>query len=266
MIRSPSKREVEITSVQNTEAFDVSAFTSTSMGNSNDGYKRAFDLTILLTAHLLLLPVFVVLWTIIPLAIWLGDRGPIFYTQRRVGRGGKVFVLLKFRSMVEDAESSTGPVWASGNDPRITRVGRILRATVLDELPQVINVWKGNLSLVGPRPERPELIEQFSRDFPQFLRRLETRPGLTGLAQVFGRYSSRPRNKLHYDMLYVRKMSLWLDVKLLFLSVMVTFRAKWQVADKQIRHHHKPGLPRWTEAKISNHVIAVNILPMLRLS
>ena len=193
-----------------------------------DRYKRPFDLLVLSVVHLALSPVFLVLWTLIPLAIWLQDRGPVFYTQRRVGKGGKVFRVFKFRSMIPNAESITGPVWASEDDPRVTRVGRFLRATALDELPQVINLWKGDLSLVGPRPERPELADEFAGKVPGFKARLAVRPGLTGLAQVKGRYATRPRDKLRYDNLYTKSMSPWLDVKLLFLSVLVTLKAGWQ--------------------------------------
>ena len=150
------------------------------------------------------------------------------YTQRRVGLGGREFRVFKFRSMIRHAEAEAGPVWASKRDPRITRVGRFLRARALDELPQVINLWIGDMSLVGPRPERPELVEAFARDMPEFRRRLRVRPGLTGLAQVFGRYASTPRDKLRYDMLYIQRMSAWLDIKLLFMSVMATVRGRWQ--------------------------------------
>ena len=200
---------------------------------SRDRYKRGFDLAVLLLAHLLLLPVVLAVWTLIPLAIWLEDRGPIFYTQRRAGKGGRIFDLFKFRSMVVDAEQATGAVWAGEDDPRITRVGRFLRARALDELPQIINVWRGELSLVGPRPERPELVAKFIQETPEFSRRLEVRPGLTGPAQVYGRYASRPRNKLRYDTLYIRTMSPWLDLKLLFMSVIVTLRAKWQARGQE---------------------------------
>ena len=195
-----------------------------------DWYKRPFDLAVLVVVHVALSPVFLLLWTLVPLAIWLEDRGPVFYTQLRVGRGGRVFRLFKFRSMVPNAESLTGPVWAADDDPRVTRVGRFLRARALDELPQVINMWKGDLSLVGPRPERPELADEFARETPGFVRRLDLRPGLTGLAQVRGRYATRPKDKLRYDTIYMKKMSPWLDVKLLFMSVVVTLRAGWQAA------------------------------------
>ena len=194
-------------------------------------YKRPFDLVVLAATHVALLPVFLLLWTLVPLAIWLDDRGPVFYIQRRVGRDGRLLRLFKFRSMVPGAESHTGPVWATENDPRTTRVGRFLRATALDELPQVINLWKGELSLVGPRPERPELYEEFAKEAPGFDRRLEVRPGLTGLAQVRGRYATRPKDKLRYDNLYMRRMSPLLDVKLLFLSVIITLKAGWQATE-----------------------------------
>jgi lipopolysaccharide/colanic/teichoic acid biosynthesis glycosyltransferase len=147
--------------------------------------------------------------------------------------------------MVQDAEKYTGAVWATDNDPRITPVGRVLRWTALDELPQVLNMWKGEMSLVGPRAERPELHEQFVQEVPGFERRLQVRPGLTGLAQVLGAYNLHPSEKLRYDLEYIQRMSLWLDLKLLVLSVRNTLLARWdrpssapapqthQVSDKQ---------------------------------
>ena len=194
----------------------------------NDSYKRPFDLLVLLGTHILLSPVLVLLWIIIPIAIWLEDRGPIFYTQERVGKNGKIFRLYKFRSMVVDAEKMTGAVWATQNDPRITQVGNFMRKRALDELPQTLNMWSGDLSLVGPRPERPEIMENIVRDLPEYADRLSTKPGLTGVAQVFGRYSSKPQVKLRYDRIYGRHMGIGFDIKLLFLSVIYTLRAKWQ--------------------------------------
>lgn len=194
----------------------------------HDWWKRPFDLVVLLAVHIALAPIWLALWTFIPLTIWLSDRGPVFYTQARVGKGGRTFRAYKFRSMVPDAERYTGAVWAEEDDPRITRVGRFLRSRALDELPQVINMWKGDISLVGPRPERPELVEEFTQQWPEFGNRLAVRPGLTGIAQVYGRYSTHPRDKVRYDMIYVRRMSPWLDIKLLALSVLITVRARWQ--------------------------------------
>jgi len=197
-------------------------------------YKRPLDLAILLSAHLILFPLWLLLWVIIPLLIWLEDRGPIFYAQERVGRNGKIFKAYKFRSMVPDAEKHTGAVWASENDPRVTKVGRILRATAMDELPQVWNIFKGDMSFVGPRAERPELVEKFAKEIRNYRRRFEVRPGLTGVAQVYGRYDTPPRNKLRYELLYVKNQSLFLDIKLILLSVWITLKGKWESRQKKV--------------------------------
>ena len=165
--------------------------------------------------------------------IYLEDGRPIFYFQRRVGKGGRVFKAIKFRSMVKDAEKYTGPVWAKENDARVTRVGRLLRATALDELPQVLNILKGDMSFVGPRPERPELMRKFSQEIPDFPLRLKVRPGLTGPAQVYGNYDSHPRKKLRYDLFYIKNMSPWFDIKLLFLSLYVTLKGKWETRSRK---------------------------------
>ncbi len=193
-----------------------------------DWWKRPFDIAILCIVHILLAPIWLVLWIAIPLAIRLYDGGPVFYTQQRLGKNGRVFKIYKFRSMVQDAERSTGMVWADKDDPRITPIGGFLRKRAMDELPQVINLWKGDISLVGPRPERPALSFKFAERNPDFHRRLLVRPGMTGLAQVRGYYATHPKHKLYYDMLYIKRMSPLLDIKLLFMSVWLTFRAKWQ--------------------------------------
>ena len=190
-------------------------------------YKRPFDRGVIMAAHLLLAPVWLLLWTLIPLAIWLEDRGPVFYRQRRVGHRGRVFTVLKFRTMVPDAESRTGAVWAQSTDPRITRVGRILRPTAMDELPQLINIWRGDMSFVGPRAERPELHEEFAAEIPNFPRRLEVRPGLTGLAQVSGAYDLHPAAKLAYDLQYVERMGFRLDARIMLRSILNTLLARW---------------------------------------
>ncbi|MFZ5908137.1 MAG: sugar transferase [Nitrospirota bacterium] len=197
-------------------------------------FKRPLDLAILLSAHLVLFPVWLLLWILIPLLIWLEDRGPVFYTQERVGRNGRVFRVYKFRSMIPDAEKQTGAVWASEHDPRVTKVGRVLRATAMDELPQLWNILKGDMSFVGPRAERPELVKKFAREIRNYRRRFEVRPGLTGVAQVYGRYDTPPRNKLRYDLLYVKKQSLLLDIKLILLSVWITLKGKWESRQKKV--------------------------------
>ena len=197
--------------------------------HSNDPpYKRFLDLSILFVGHALLSPIWVLLWIFVPLFIWLEDGRPIFYMQKRLGLHGKHFKAFKFRSMVKDAERRTGAVWAEENDPRVTRIGRILRATALDELPQVLNILSGDMSFVGPRAERPELMERFTEDVPEFPKRLMVRPGLTGMAQIYGKYDSPPAEKLQYDLAYIQKMNPWLDIKLLMLSLYVTFRGKWE--------------------------------------
>ena len=184
-----------------------------------DGYKRPFDLAVIILAHLALFPLWVILWIVVPLAIWLGDRGTVFYTQERVGRHGRLFKVIKFRTMIVDAEAQTGPIWAAEDDPRITKVGGVLRRVRLDEMPQVINIVRGEMSLVGPRPERQVLFEKFNRQISGFSQRTRVRPGVAGLAQVRGDALTSPRCKLRYDNLYIERMSPWLDCKLLVLSV-----------------------------------------------
>ena len=196
-------------------------------------YKRFLDLSILFAAHVFLFPIWVFLWIFIPLFIWLEDGTPVFYIQERLGLNGKTFKVLKFRSMRKDAERYTGAVLAEENDPRATRLGRLLRATALDELPQVINILKGDMSFVGPRAERPVLTEKFSTEALNFSQRLMVRPGLTGMAQIYGKYDSHPVEKLNYDLAYIRRMNPWLDLKLIFLSFWITLRGKWESREKK---------------------------------
>jgi len=191
-------------------------------------YKRAYDLTILVIAHLPPLTLlWLVLWTVIPLLIWLEDHGPVFYGQERMGKGGRTFRVLKFRTMVPDAEKMTGPVLSVENDPRITKVGRWLRATALDELPQVFNILRGDMSFVGPRAERPEIHAQYVQRVPLFAERIRVRPGLTGMAQVKGAYDIAPEVKIEYDVDYMRKMSPLVDTGLMLRSVLNTVLRRW---------------------------------------
>lgn len=147
-------------------------------------YKRPMDLGLLLLAHLLLAPLWAFLWVLISIGVWIEDRGPIFYTQQRVGQGGRIFEMFKFRSMrvKQDREEWLG--FTSTSDPRITKMGRLLRRTALDELPQVINLLKGDISLVGPRALPPDMHEGYVNEDPDFPLRLQIRPGLTGLSQI----------------------------------------------------------------------------------
>jgi exopolysaccharide biosynthesis polyprenyl glycosylphosphotransferase len=184
--------------------------------------KRVIDILVSAVALLLLLPLTVV----IVFLIKLESEGPVFYKQERVGKDGKIFSLYKFRTMLKDAEKYTGPVLAKSNDERITRVGRILRKTRLDEIPQLINVLKGDMSLVGPRPERPFFVERFKREIPGYVQRLQVRPGITGLAQVHSKYDISARSKLRYDLLYVRNHSLFLDLEIILRTIWVILRRK----------------------------------------
>lgn len=157
------------------------------------------------------------------LLIKLTSAGPVFYKQERVGQGGRLFTLCKFRTMIDDAERHTGPVLASQDDDRITSVGRILRRMRIDELPQIYNVLRGDMSLVGPRPERPFFIERHKA--LQGVR-LSVKPGLTGLAQVRSYYNLKPAHKVKYDYLYIQNRSFWLNVYILLLTVPVLFGKK----------------------------------------
>lgn len=153
--------------------------------------------------------------------IKLTSSGPTLYRQRRVGRDSKEFVMYKLRTMIDRAEAATGPVLAGAADGRITKVGRFLRATRVDEIPQLFNVLNGTMSLVGPRPERPEFVEEFLRTIPGYAERLQVKPGLTGLAQVNGEYHTTAEYKLKYDLAYIYNYSLWLDMRIMAETVKV---------------------------------------------
>ena len=146
------------------------------------------------------------------------DGGPIFYTQKRLTINGKIFEILKFRTMKVDAEKDGVARLAGENDTRITGVGKILRASRLDELPQLINIIKGDMSIVGPRPERPEIAREYEKELPEFRYRLKMKAGLTGYAQVYGKYNTTPYDKLKLDLNYIRYFSLWLDFKLIMMT------------------------------------------------
>jgi lipopolysaccharide/colanic/teichoic acid biosynthesis glycosyltransferase len=180
----------------------------------NSRSKRIFDLLGALIGLLILL----VIGPIIAIAIKSTSRGSVFYRQPRVGQNGAAFQVVKFRTMREDAERDSGPTWAVANDNRITGIGRLLRKSYLDEIPQFWNVFTGEMSLIGPRPERPELIDTIELTVPKFRSRLEAKPGMSGLAQVIYRYGSTvedARVKLRLDRLYVSTASLAVDLKIM---------------------------------------------------
>ncbi|KXS40792.1 MAG: undecaprenyl-phosphate galactose phosphotransferase [Candidatus Frackibacter sp. T328-2] len=181
------------------------------------GIKRLTDIVASLIGLIISLPILL----ITAVAIKLESSGPVIFKQQRVGLNGKEFTIYKLRSMVKNAEAKTGPVWAKKNDMRVTKVGKFIRKTRIDELPQFVNILKGEMSLVGPRPERAVFIEEFSKDYPHFEDRLLVKPGVTGLAQVTGGYELTPHQKARLDLLYIRRQGLWLDIKVLLQTVRV---------------------------------------------
>jgi lipopolysaccharide/colanic/teichoic acid biosynthesis glycosyltransferase len=188
-------------------------------------YKIWFDLSVLILAHVILLPLWAAIWTVIPTLIWLGDRGPVFYRQKRVGKNGHIFTIVKFRTMVLDADRK-GPAWTVDGDPRVTRFGKILRKSALDELPGLLSIWNRDMSLVGPRALDVEEQQTLEKLIPGFEGRLKVLPGLTGLAQVYDK-TDDAHDKFRYDLEYLDRMSPWLDVRLLVLSLLNTLGAKW---------------------------------------
>ncbi len=175
--------------------------------------KRLFDVVMTLAALAVALP----LGLLAALLLKLDSRGPVFYRQTRVGLDGRIFSMIKFRTMVRDAEQATGPIWSPRNDPRVTRVGRVLRKLSIDELPQLLNVLKGDMSLVGPRPERPELVERFKGNIPRYMLRHRVKTGMTGWAQVHGLRGNTPLDKrIEFDIFYIQNWTFRLDLEILF--------------------------------------------------
>jgi len=198
--------------------------------------KRALDVALSGFGVLISAP----LWAVIAAAIKLDTPGPVFYGQARVGEGGRIFRVLKFRSMIVDAEKDTGPMPAGESDPRVTRVGRVLRATAMDELPQLWNIFRGDMSFVGPRALRPEEIDVDTagrpvplQAIPGFAARSAIPPGLTGIAQIYARRDVSRRQKFRFDRLYVRRQSMLLDVRLILLSFWITARGTWEAREKK---------------------------------
>ena len=181
--------------------------------------KRAMDIVLSALGLIVLSPVLLA----VAAAIKLEDGGPVFYRQKRLTRNGVEFDILKFRSMIVDAEKYDGAVLATEKDPRITRVGRVIRAIRLDELPQLLNILRGDMSIVGPRPERKVIADEYCKEMPEFAYRLKVRGGLTGYAQIYGKYNTDPYDKLRLDLMYIENYSLLLDVKLILRTVRVLF-------------------------------------------
>ena len=181
-----------------------------------DIYQRVLNILLSLIGLAIGIPLII----IFGIRIKIEDNGPITYKQERLGKGGKRFYIYKLRSMRTDAEKF-GAQWAEKDDPRITKVGRFIRKTRIDEIPQLFNILKGDMSLIGPRPERPQFTEQFNREIPGFINRLAVKPGLTGWAQVNGGYDMTPAEKLVEDIYYIKNRSVLLDFKIIFKTVAV---------------------------------------------
>ena len=187
--------------------------------------KRTFDIAILILAHIMLSPIWLILWIVIPILIWAEDKGPIFFRQKRVGFKGSEFKVIKFRSMYINSEGQG--LITSDTDQRITKVGKILRRTALDELPQIINIFKGDMSFVGPRALPPEMHEESCGIVKEFSKRLLVTPGLTGIAQIYLSRHCHPRQRLAYDLIYLKRNNMWIDVKLMMLAAVNTLAGKW---------------------------------------
>ena len=217
----PSFQDVLMRSSHLTQIFDTPVFYSKNSGPTTEQAiaKRLIDIVVSALGLLITSPVI----ALVALCVKLSDRGPVLYSQERLTQNGRVFRLYKFRSMIVDAEKDGGPRLASVGDDRITPVGRILRKLRLDELPQLWNILRGDMSLVGPRPERPEIALQYQAELPEFALRLRMKAGLTGYAQIYGRYNTTMRDKLLLDLLYTESYNLLLDFKMMFMTLKVIF-------------------------------------------
>ncbi len=218
----PKLSDILLRSSTELNIFDSPLYLSRNIGGLAWDQKLVKRMVDIIVASLLLVitsPFFL----LIAILIRCTDPGPVLYTQKRLTEGGIIFNIYKFRTMVVDAEKKSGPIKAGDKDPRILPIGHILRATRLDELPQLINILKGEMSMVGPRPERPELTEIITKHIPEFEYRLKVKAGLTGYAQIYGRYCTTSYDKLKLDLTYIRNYSVWLDLKLILMTPKVLF-------------------------------------------
>ena len=189
------------------------------LSSSSESFKRIIDVILGVISVIVFFIPFVIVYLILKI-----NGGQAFYVQERVTRDNKIFKIYKFRTMVVNAEAMSGPVLAQDVDPRITKIGRVLRATRLDEIPQIFNILIGDMSIVGPRPERPFFVEQFSKEMPEYKLRHRVKAGLTGLAQVQGKYNTTAEDKLKYDLLYINGYSIALDIKLMMQTLNILLR------------------------------------------
>lgn len=235
----PKLSDIIVMRSDNMNLFDTPLLLSRNFGLTFDQkiIKRLFDIILSVIALILTSP----LMLITAVAIKMYDKGPILYKQERYTIDGKIFQMYKFRSMIVDAEKDGIARLAGENDDRITPIGKAIRSIRFDEMPQLFNIIAGDMSIVGPRPERPEIAEEYMKDMPEFDYRLKVKAGLTGYAQVYGYYNTTPYDKLKLDISYIESYSLWLDIKLILLTVKILFRkqstqgiAEGQVTARQI--------------------------------
>lgn len=217
----PSVSDILVNNAQQVQMFDTPVYVCQNKGPSNEqlAAKRLIDIFFSLIGLIIASPFML----IIALLIKCYDGGPVFYRQTRVTKGNKIMQILKFRSMRTDAEKDGIAQMATKNDSRVTPVGRVIRMIRFDELPQIINILKGDMSIVGPRPERPELIAEYAEKYPEFVLRTKVKAGLTGLAQVEGRYNTHPYDKMMFDLIYIESYSLLLDIKIMLMTVKILF-------------------------------------------
>lgn len=218
---TPKISDILVRSSEEINLFDTPLLMSRNSGLRFDQelIKRGIDLF----GGILMAVLFSPFMLLVAIAIKLEDGGPIFYKQKRLTRGKKVFSVIKFRSMRVDAEKDGIARLATEGDPRITKVGRIIRACRIDEMPQVLNILRGDMSLVGPRPERPEIFNEYCKEMPEFAYRLKVKAGLTGYAQIYGKYNTSPYDKLKLDLMYIQNCSVILDLKLMIQTVKILF-------------------------------------------
>jgi exopolysaccharide biosynthesis polyprenyl glycosylphosphotransferase len=227
----PRMFEISLSNARMVQFEDMPAFMVDRLGLTIEQrfFKRLFDLVLASIGLIITAPVMILTAIIVKST----SGGPAIYRQTRMTAGNREFEVLKFRTMHVGAEDDTGPVLSNENDPRITKVGKVLRNLRIDELPQLFNVLKGEMSFVGPRPERPFFVEQFSKEIPEYTHRYLVKAGITGYAQVYGKYDTSAVDKLKYDLLYIRDYSLMLDIKLI-LQTLKVFRGEKAVYQKSV--------------------------------
>ncbi len=218
---APKLTDIMLRGAKNNTLFDTPLLLvkGTGLTPAQRVVKRGMDILLCGIAMIPAAPIMLV----VAAAIKLEDGGPVFYRQKRMTQWGREFDILKFRSMIVDAEKYAGAVLATEEDPRITKVGKVIRAVRLDELPQLLNILKGDMSIVGPRPERKVIAEEYYKDIPEFAYRLKVKGGLTGYAQIYGKYNTSAYDKLRLDLMYIENYSLLLDVKLIILTLRILF-------------------------------------------